>query len=271
MWDLTESFTSRQGVVRWARGGRGSPVVLLHGTPFSSRVWHDVATGLSRRHTVYLWDLPGYGRSEMRAGQDVSFAAAQEVFVALLREWGLSEPAVVAHDIGGAVALRTALVSGVRFARLALLDAVCVRPWGSDFFRLVRENSEVFGQLPGSLHEALVRRYLASAAHRVLPAAVVDELAAPWLGAVGQAAFYRQIAQADERLTEELVGRYRELDLPVLVGWGAQDTWLPVERAHTLAGLIPNARVETIEQAGHLVQFDAPGALTALLEEFLSS
>ncbi|APU14985.1 putative hydrolase or acyltransferase of alpha/beta superfamily [Actinoalloteichus sp. GBA129-24] len=270
MWELVESFPTRHGVVRWTCAGRGSPVVLLHGTPFSSRVWHDVATGLARRHTVYLWDMPGYGRSEMRAGQDVSFVAQQEVFTDLLREWGLIEPAVVAHDVGGTVALRAALLSGVRYARLALVDAVSVRPWGSDFFRLVRENAEVFGQLPGSLHEALVRRYLVSAAHRVLPADLLAELARPWLGAVGQDAFYRQIAQADERFTQEMEDRYPELDLPVLVAWGAEDAWLPVDRAHTLAGVIPNARLEMIAQAGHLVQFDAPGALTALLDEFLA-
>ncbi|MET9021110.1 alpha/beta fold hydrolase [Actinopolymorpha sp. NPDC004070] len=121
---LTEEYHSPHGVVRWTRLGAGPPVVLLHGTPFSSHVWRDVAAGLSAGHTVYLWDMPGYGQSEMRAGQDVSLAAQQEVFTGLLRHWGLDSdgrrPAVVAHDFGGAVALRTTLLDGVPYDRLVL-------------------------------------------------------------------------------------------------------------------------------------------------------
>src|SRR4051812_31977568 len=96
---LTKEYRSPHGVVRWTRLGAGPPVVLLHGTPFSSHVWRDVAGGLAARHTVHLWDLPGYGQSEMRAGQNVSLAAQQEVFTGLLRHWGLGSagvrPAVV--------------------------------------------------------------------------------------------------------------------------------------------------------------------------------
>ena len=127
-WTLPERHETRQGAVRWARFGAGEPVVLLHGTPFSSYVWREIAAALASRHTVHVWDLLGYGQSEMRDGQDVSLAAQQEVFADLLRHWELDRPAVVAHDFGGAIALRTALLDGIRYGRLALVDAVSVRP-----------------------------------------------------------------------------------------------------------------------------------------------
>lgn len=243
----------------------------MHGTPFSSYVWRDVAAALSGRFQVFVWDMPGYGRSEMRAGQDVSLAAQQEVFASLLEHWGLAEPAVVAHDFGGAVALRTALLSGARYARLALVDAVSVRPWGSEFFRLVHDNPDVFAALPPLLHEALVRRYITTAAHRELRAEVLDALVAPWLGDAGQPAFYRQIAQADERYTREVEDRYAELDLPVLIAWGDQDQWLPPDRARALADRIPHADLTWIPDSGHLVQEDNPAHLTALLSDFLTA
>ena len=94
---------------------------------------------------------------------------------------------------------------------------------------------------------------------------------APWLGEAGQSAFYRQIAQNDQRWTDEIEGRYGELDdLPVLICWGTDDTWIPVDRAHRLAGMIPGAGLRLIEGAGHLVQEDEPSALTADLLEFLT-
>jgi pimeloyl-ACP methyl ester carboxylesterase len=92
---------------------------------------------------------------------------------------------------------------------------------------------------------------------------------APWLGESGQAAFYRQIAQADERFTDEVQPRYGDIGIPVLVCWGTDDTWIPVAKAHELAAAVPGARLRLIEGAGHLVQEDAPAELTATLLTFL--
>ncbi|GGP94010.1 pimeloyl-ACP methyl ester carboxylesterase [Actinomadura coerulea] len=68
----------------------------------------------------------------------------------------------------------------------------------------------------------------------------------------------------------DVQGRYGELDLPVLVCWGAEDTWIPAAKGRELAALVPGARLHTVEGAGHLVQEDAPAELTAALSAFLS-
>ena len=127
----------------------------------------------------------------------------------------------------------------------------------------------MFAQLPPPLHEALVRAYISGAAHRPLRAEDLDMLTAPWLGDLGQAAFYRQIAQADQRYTDEIEPLYPTLDLPVQVVWGTEDTWIPVDRAHRLAALIPGARLDLVPDAGHLIQLDAPEHLTAVLARWL--
>ena len=57
----------------------------------------------------------------------------------------------------------------------------------------------------------------------------------------GQGAFYRQIAAADQRFTDEIQNRYREMDIPVKVIWGREDSWIPLDRASQLAELIPGA------------------------------
>ncbi|WP_164417156.1 alpha/beta fold hydrolase [Streptomyces salinarius] len=269
-WPLPESFRSASGTVRWNRLGApdGRPLVLLHGTPFSSYVWRAVARSLARDHQVFVWDMPGYGLSEKSDGQDVSLAAQGRVFAQLLDHWGLRRPLVAAHDFGGAVALRAHLLHGARYGALALVDPVALAPWGSPFFRLVRENAEVFGQLPEALHRALVREYVGSTGGPGLHPAVLDRLVEPWLGETGQPAFYRQIAQADQRYTDEVQDRYAGLEVPTLVCWGEDDAWIPVARGRELAGLVPGARWEPIAHAGHLVQEDAPAELTAALLDF---
>ncbi|NLU74940.1 alpha/beta hydrolase [Streptomyces sp. HNM0575] len=273
---LDQTYESSSGTVRWGRLGPddGPPLVLLHGTPWSSYTWREIARALAQRFRVHVWDMPGYGTSAMSDGQDVSLAAQGRIFAELLGHWGLGadaahQPAVVAHDFGGCVALRAHLLHGARYARLALVDVVALAPWGSPAYRLLGQQAEVFRQLPPALHEALVREYVASASARGLDPRVLDALAEPWLGEAGQGAFYRQIQQNDQRFTDEIEGRYGEVEAPVLVCWGTADTWIPVDRAHRLAGLIPGARLELIEGAGHLVQEDAPAQLAAVLLEFL--
>jgi pimeloyl-ACP methyl ester carboxylesterase len=245
--------------------------VLVHGTPWSSWTWRRVARRLAGRFTVYVFDLLGFGASDRRAGQDVSLAAHGSRLAELLDFWGLERPGVVAHDIGGAVSLRAHLLHGRPIAALALVDVVALGPWGSPFFRLVRDHDEVFKQLPAPIHDGVVRAYVGTAETRPLDRDVEDALVSPWLGPVGQSAFYRQIAQADERHTEEIEPLYGRIAVPTLVVWGEHDPWIPVQRGRELARRIPGARLQLLPAAGHLVQEDEPEELARLLAGHLSA
>lgn len=267
----THEYPWRGRRVHWSRRGSGPPLVLCHGTPWSSALWEPYADALSSQYTVHLWDMPGYGRSSKDDGHDVSLAVQGELLADLLRSWGGPPPHLVTHDIGGAVGLRAHLLHGAPIASLALIDVVALAPWGSPFYRLVGAHPSVFEALPAAMHEALLRAYVAGAAAGSLTEPQVSMLATPWLGAEGQRAFYRQIAAADQAHTDEIEPLYPTIAVPTLVAWGTGDTWIPVDRAHRLAALVPDARLELIEGAGHLVQLDAPVALTALLQRWLSS
>ena len=273
VWQLSRAYRSSSGDVRWDMLGDpgAEPVVLLHGTPFSSYIWRGVAAALAQRHRVYVWDMPGYGASEMSADQDLSLAGLSGVFAELLDHWGLSAPVVIAHDSGGAVALGTHLLHGARYDRLALVDAVALAPWGSEFFAVVGEHADVFAQLPARLHHALLREYVNSASSPGLHPATRNALIEPWLGDAGQSAFYRQLAQrrADPGHIDQLQSRYAAIDLPVLVCWGGDDQWIHVERGRELAKRIPDAHLRVIAGAGHLVQEDQPAQLTAALLGFI--
>jgi len=245
--------------------------VFCHGTPWSSQLWGSYAEALSAQFTVHLWDMPGYGQSSKFPDHRVSLDVQGELLADLVSHWELPSPHVVAHDYGGAVALRALLLHGCSFASLALVDVVALAPWGSDFFRLVRDNAEAFSALPKAVHEGALRAYIAGASHMGLRPSQLQDLVSPWLDTDGQAAFYRQIAQADQIYTDEIQGLYPRLDLPVLVVWGKNDTWIPVDRAHLLTELIPGAQLELIDGAGHLVQLDQPVQLATTLHGWLTS
>jgi pimeloyl-ACP methyl ester carboxylesterase len=158
-WDLTDTFDFRGHQVRYAALGDGDPLVLLHGTPFSSVVWRRIAPQLALRRRVYYFDLLGYGQSAK--ADEVSLGVQNQLFDALLEHWGLDRPDVVAHDFGGATALRTHLLSGRDYRTLTLIDPVALAPSGSALIQTTRQHEKVFAGLPGYLHEAVLRAYIA--------------------------------------------------------------------------------------------------------------
>lgn len=95
---------------------------------------------------------------------------------------------------------------------------------GTGVFKLVQRHPEAFHQLPSLHHEALLRAHVRTATIEGFTPTIEDALVAPWLGPEGQAAHYRNIEQNDQRHTGEVQPRYREIDVPVLIVWGEDDT-----------------------------------------------
>lgn len=209
----------------------------------------------------------GYGASDKPAA-DVSLGVQNRLLAQLLQHWRLSAPHVIAHDFGGATALRTHFLDAAEYASLTLIDPVAIRPWGSPFVAHIHEHEAAFAGLPAYAHEAMLYAYLRTALHRELPPAELAPYATPWTGEAGQAAFYRQISQMDQRYTDEVAGRYNDLRCPVQVLWGREDGWIPIESGRRFAALLPAARLVEIPSAGHLVQEDAPEAIMAALADF---
>ncbi|GAA0574759.1 alpha/beta fold hydrolase [Halomonas salifodinae] len=249
--------------------GEGPPLVAIHGTPFSSRVWRRLVPHLQHWRRVHLFDLLGYGRSAKRAEQDVSLGVQNRLLAALFAHWRLEAPDVLAHDFGGTTALRAHLLDGLDYRSLTLVDPVVLSPWGSPFVQHVRRHEEAFRGLPPYLHEALLRAYLQDAAWRPLSEEALETYCAPWRGEVGQAGFYRQIAQMDQSYTDEIAPLLARVRCPVQLLWGERDSWVPIARGRELQTRLPGATLTPVAEAGHLVQEDAPEAIAAALEQVL--
>lgn len=266
-WHLAEKFETPDGYVRWTSFGEGDPVVLLHGSPFSSYIWREIAPALARTRKVkvYVWDLLGFGQSERREGQDVGLVVQGRIFARLLAHWGLARPGVIAHDVGGAVALRALLLEGAEYGDLTLVDAVGGGAWGTGYFKLIRENAHVFEQLPDYAHEALVASHLRHATHTGYRPGVLDAYLDPWRGPEGQAAFYRQYRQFEQSQTDELEPLLGLVAVPTRIIWGREDRLLPTEFAEYLRTRIPHAELIWVDGAGHTIQEDTPARLLSHL------
>jgi pimeloyl-ACP methyl ester carboxylesterase len=262
---LDKTFIYNGQAIAWGSIGEGDPVVLVHGFPWSSQSWRNIAPWIAKNRTVYFFDMIGFGQSEMFKSQDVSAAAQNDLLAALIGHWQLDEPEIVAHDFGGLAALRGYYINGLRYRKLTLMNVVAVLPSGSPFYAHVRKHETAFEGLPAYAHEALFRAYIQRAALKSLPEEVIEIYANPWRGELGQSAFYRQIVQSDTKYIEEVQSLYKPMDGIVNVLWAEEDTFIPINQGEQLAGLIKANRFTPIPGAAHIVQEDAPEAIVAAL------
>jgi haloacetate dehalogenase len=122
-------------------GGKGPPVLLLHGYPQSHVAWSLVAAELAKDYTVVATDLRGYGdSSKPPSGQDhagYSKRAMAQDQVEVMKHFGFDKFAAVGHDRGGRVVHRMALDHADKVTKAAVLDIIPT----SHFYQHVTQES----------------------------------------------------------------------------------------------------------------------------------
>ena len=267
-WRLTKRYAYSGGDVAWDVTGTGAPVVLVHGFPGNSFTWRSLAPALAREYRVYAVDLPGFGASAQYDGQNVGLPALSGFVADFMQHLQLTRPAVIAHDAGAPVVLGAHLLHHVELDRLVLLDAATLNPCISANSAHARRYLEAYQTMPPALHEVILRKQITSAMHGEMPDEAFWGYFRPWSGP-GQAAYYRFLAQLDERYLDDIAARLHNVNCPVRVIWGDHDTWIPPATASRLKSLIPGAEVRLIRGAGHFAADDAPDEVLAAVSDFL--
>ena len=108
------------------KGGKGYPMLLLHGYPQTGVMWHKIAEKLAENFTVIIPDLRGYGDSDKPSGTANHSNYSKRVMAAdqieVMSQLGYEEFYLVGHDRGGRVAHRLSLDYPHKVKKLALLD-----------------------------------------------------------------------------------------------------------------------------------------------------
>ncbi|MER7420250.1 alpha/beta hydrolase [Micromonospora peucetia] len=108
--------------LRYATTGSGSPLVLLHGWPQTSRVWHRVLPALARQHTVITFDLPGLGTSTAPTGGYDKATTARRIRQAV-HQLGFTQVALIGHDLGAMVAYNYARDFPTEVTRIGVVES----------------------------------------------------------------------------------------------------------------------------------------------------
>lgn len=253
--------------------GSGSRHLLfLHGFAASLQSWDDLIPLFpDDEFTLHRLDLKGHGGSCKRARGDYSASHNARMVTAYVRSRTTGPVTIIAHSYGGVVALLAAMEQ-TQISGLILIGVPAFPQQMPRFMNIL--GKPLIGPL---LMTALSARYIArrgleSAFHRreLITAGHIHRYTAcyrDYPSARGLARTVRQMIPDDHA---RIIGRYRNLTLPVLLLWGEHDRIVPISQSEKLQAELPASRLVILPDCGHNPHEEQPVATYAVIRDFLA-
>jgi pimeloyl-ACP methyl ester carboxylesterase len=263
------------------RAGEGPALLLLHGIGNNCQTWAGVIDRLAETHTVIAPDLLGHGRSDKPRG-DYSIAAYANGMRDLLSVLDIEQATVVGHSLGGGIALQFAYQFPERCQRLALVGSGGLGPELSAGLRaatlpgaelVLTALAGISGPLRVGL-QVLERAGRTTGWRRVGDFAEAGDALLALRDVEARRAFLRTlrgVVDARGQAVTALDRLYLADSIPMLVVWGSRDPIVPALHAETVRSLVPSARVEVFDSAGHWPHLDEPDRFCDVLLDFIES
>jgi pimeloyl-ACP methyl ester carboxylesterase len=270
-------ITLEHGTISYRDEGSGPAIVFVHGALVNGSLWDPVVERLAPSARCIVPDLPlGSHRTAMRPDADLTPTGLARLIADLIAALDLHDVTLVGNDTGGALSQLVATRHPERLGRLVLTDCDAFENFPPKAFKTLvisaRTHTLTAGMQPMRLR-ALRRLPLAYGRltkHRV-PDAVLDGWVQPFLADRGvRRDARRALAALDPALLLDNTARLAEFDKPVLIAWAREDPFFPLDHAHRLAAILPNARVAEIDDARAFVSLDQPDRVAELLHDFVS-
>lgn len=276
---MHEEIQLPQGRIRYRDsggdgGGRG-PVVFVHGLLVDSRLWDGVLAELGDELRCIAPDLPlGAHTIALDDAADRTPLGMANLIADFLEALDLHDVTLVANDTGGALSQILVTTRPERVGRLVLTPCDAFDNFLPPAFRPLTWAARV----PGLLGMLLQTQRLAFARRlafkvltvRPLPDELLESWARPALEDRGvRRDLVRFTASIDARYTREAAERLGAFDRPVLLAWAPRDRFFRFEHAQRLAEILPDARIESVQDARSFLPFDQPGVLAGLIRDFV--
>jgi len=265
------------GPIHYREIGQGETLVFVHGLLVNGMLWRKVVPKLAQRYRCIVPDLPlGSHVTPMSADADLSPTGLADIIGDFLEALELDAATLVANDTGGALTQILAASRPERIGRLVLTPCDMFDNFLPAMFRPL----QIIGSTP--LGVAAIVQPMRLAAVRRSP------LAFGWLAKHGIAAalserylqpaattpaIRRDISKIlrgiSSRYTQQAATELSRFDRPTLIVWAREDRFFPLEHAQRMAAILPDARIEVVEDSYTFVSEDQPERLEGLIRGFV--
>lgn len=252
-------------------GGKGEPLVLLHGFTGTWRQWTPVLPALERHHTVFAPTLPGhYGGEPFPTGTRISIATSLDMIERQLDAQGIERAHFVGSSLGGWLSLELA-GRGRALSVVGICPAGCWEHGPAPRLVLLyfRRNDLLLkiGQ-PLHLLEFVARR------PRTRALALFELVTRPVSANAAYTMFFGAanctVASDAIRLAAsgDMFGDLPEIDCPVRIAYGTRDRLIHWPQHYTMIfRQMPGADYVALEGLGHLAMWDDPDLVTRTILE----
>ncbi len=250
--------------------GTGEPVILLHGIPTWSYLYHEVIPIMSPHCRILAPDFLGHGYSDRRDCFDRSLQAQTSMILRFMDFLGIEQATIVGHDTGGGVALIMGIEHSRRVKRLVLCNIVAYDSWPIDDMIALgnpqwveKPAQEIAEFVADGLPDGLYNQTRLTNEFR-------QGIVAPYSDEEGKISLIRNASSLNTNHTTALIDRHQDISAPTLVLWGVHDPWQKITDGERLAHEIPGAQLERIENASHWLQQDTPEQFAESILGFMS-
>ncbi|MDP8950211.1 MAG: alpha/beta hydrolase, partial [Actinomycetota bacterium] len=266
----TEYLELEGAWIRYNVIGGGPPVLLVHGWLSSSRVWEQLAGRLAQRFTVYTLDLSGFGESD-KPLSGYGVRNGSRLLYAFCAHFGLTRTSVVAHDLGGNMAVKLAADHPDVVGRLVLVatpadeDQIDLpTPLWLATLPVLGPVFYTLGRLARPVRTLWMRPFVADP--RDLTEEVVEDAGRSTAAAVGQtlAVARREISRG------RLARQARIIKIPLLVIAGEEDQIVDPQAVGVWAGSVDQGEICLLDECGHLPMIERTAEFNAQILAFLT-
>jgi len=232
-------------------------VFFIHGAGGRADQWHHQINSLKDQYNIVTFDLLGHGRSP-KPEEGYAFSDIMTDVEAVFTKYKHEHNYVIAHSYGVAFALPLALKNEHNIQKLVLFGASTPRP------------TKQIGlwNLPVILLEWIrpifSKGFAKNAFHRQTDPELVNQERS--ISDKNPMYMMKALIKGMKEIPEMNVSK---ISIPVLIINGASDGLTPVAGAKLLADKLPNAELEIVEKAAHLVMIELPEHVNELIIKFI--
>jgi pimeloyl-ACP methyl ester carboxylesterase len=265
--------------VAYREVGEGEPLLLVHGYPLSGATFRHIAPALAGQFRCIVPDLLGAGLTEWTAETDFGFAAQAQTLKDLADALGLSAYRVLAHDTGGTIARRLALIDPDRVTSMVLIGTEIPghRPAFIPFLQRIANPRATLAFKVMMRSRLILASKLAFGGcfwdRKLIFGEFADTHLAPVLASDRRIqGLTHYLLGIDWELLDSLAEGHRHITAPTLLLWGAEDTVFPVALARAMADQLANCRgFVTVPHARLFVHEERPDEVVAIAREFFAT